>query len=69
MVRLHWEAVRIIAVPTAVTYPSDGVSHFRMLKDNVYISWMHTRLFFGMLWRLPRLLSRRLMHRGPRAIA
>jgi glycosyltransferase involved in cell wall biosynthesis len=69
MVRLHWEGVRIIAVPTAVTYPSDGVSHFRMLKDNVYISWMHTRLFFGMLWRLPRLLSRRLMHRGPRAIA
>ena len=51
MVRLHWSGVRIIAMPTQVTYPRDGVSHFKMLKDNVYISWMHTRLFFGMLWR------------------
>jgi len=30
------------------------------LRDNLRISWMHTRLFFGMLWRLPRLLRRRL---------
>jgi glycosyltransferase involved in cell wall biosynthesis len=67
MVRLHWSGVHIIAVPTRVTYPRDGVSHFKMLEDNVFISRMHTRLFFGMLWRLPALLSRRLMHRGPRA--
>jgi glycosyltransferase involved in cell wall biosynthesis len=60
MVRMHWSGVRIIAVPTHVTYPRDGVSHFKMLKDNVYISWMHTRLFFGMLKRLPVLLARRL---------
>ena len=69
MVRLHWEGVRIIAVPTRVTYPSDGVSHFKMLEDNVFISGMHTRLFFGMLWRLPRLLSRRLLQRGSKAAA
>ena len=69
MVRLHWSGVRIIAVPTRVTYPSDGISHFRMLEDNVYISRMHARLFFGMLWRLPALLSRRLMHRGSKAAA
>ena len=69
MVRLSWSGVRIIAVPTRVTYPRDGVSHFRMLEDNVFISRMHTRLFFGMLWRLPTLLVRRLMHRGPRAAA
>ena len=55
--------------PTHVTYPRDGVSHFRMLKDNVHISWMHTRLFFGMLRRLPSLLARRVAHRGPRAAA
>jgi hypothetical protein len=29
-----------------------------MWRDNVRISWMHTRLFFGMLWRLPALLTR-----------
>ena len=69
MVRLHWEGVRIIAVPTRVTYPSDGVSHFKMLADNVFISWMHTRLFFGMLWRLPTMLSRRLLNRGTKVVA
>jgi len=68
MVRLSWSGVRIISVPIRVTYPRDGVSHFRMLKDNVHISWMHTRLFFGMLWRLPSLLSR-VMHRGHKAAA
>ena len=69
MVRLSWKGVRIISVPTRVTYPRDGISHFRMLEDNVYISRMHTRLFFGMLWRLPALLSRRVFHRGTGAVA
>jgi hypothetical protein len=35
------------------------VSHFRVWRDNVQISWMHTRLFFGMLPRIPRLLLRK----------
>jgi glycosyltransferase involved in cell wall biosynthesis len=58
IVRLHWAAVPIRTVPTKVTYPLDGVSHFRMWRDNARISDMHTRLFFGMLWRLPHLLLR-----------
>jgi hypothetical protein len=69
MVRLHWSGVHIVAVPTLVTYPLDGVSHFKMLQDNVFISRMHTRLFFGMLRRLPMLLGRRLKHHGPKAAA
>jgi glycosyltransferase involved in cell wall biosynthesis len=69
MVRLHWSGVRIVALPTQVTYPRDGVSHFKMLEDNVHISWMHTRLFFGMLRRLPSLLMRRAVQRGPKAVA
>ena len=43
-------------MPTRVTYPLDGLSHFDALKDNVRISLMHTRLFFGMLPRIPSLL-------------
>jgi hypothetical protein len=43
-----------------VVYPDDGVSHFDVWRDNVRISKMHTRLFFGMLRRLPRLLAMRL---------
>lgn len=60
IVRLHWAGLAIRTVPTRVTYPLDGVSHFRLWRDNARISAMHTRLFFGMLWRAPRLLLRRL---------
>jgi len=59
IVRLHWAGVPIRTIPTRVTYPLDGVSHFRLWRDNARISAMHTRLFFGMLRRLPRLLLRR----------
>ena len=58
LVRAVWAGVPVVSMPTQVTYPSDGVSHFKMWRDNVRISWMHTRLFFGMLWRLPVLLAR-----------
>jgi predicted LPLAT superfamily acyltransferase len=60
-VRLMWAGVPVVNVPTRVTYPPGGISHFRLFRDNVAISWMHTRLFFGMLLRLPALLGRRLL--------
>ena len=59
-VRLVWGGTKVINIPTHVTYPLDGVSHFDVLWDNVRISGMHTRLFFGMLIRLPKLLWRKL---------
>ena len=59
LVRLHWQGLAVRDCPTRVTYPEHGVSHFRMLRDNLRISAMHTRLFFGMVWRLPRLLARK----------
>lgn len=58
-VRLHWQGVKVINIGTDVRYPLDGVSHFRMLEDNVLISKKHAQLFLGMLWRLPMLLLRR----------
>lgn len=58
MVRLYWQGVDVHFVPTKVTYPEDGLSHFDALKDNVLISLMHTRLVFGMLVRIPYLLQR-----------
>jgi len=59
MVRLYWQGTRSRFLPTRVTYPADGVSHFDAVKDNIKISWMHTRLFFGMLPRIPFLLRQR----------
>ena len=59
MVRLYWQGTPSRFIRTRVTYPPSGVSHFDALHDNLRISWMHTRLFFGMLPRIPHLLSRR----------
>lgn len=56
LVRLKWRGHRIVPVPVQVRYPADGSSNFRMFWDNVSISRMHTRLFFGMLLRSPSLL-------------
>jgi glycosyltransferase involved in cell wall biosynthesis len=61
-VRLYWRGVPIRNVVTAVIYPQDGSSHFRVVRDNVRLSWLYTRLFFGMLWRVPCLLR---MKRSP----
>ena len=58
LVRLYWEGCDIDFVKTRVIYPENGVSHFDALWDNVKISWMHTRLFFGMLPRAPKLIAR-----------
>ncbi len=59
-VRLVWAGVPVVNQPTRVHYPIGGISHFRVWRDNVLISAMHTRLFFGMLLRSPLLLARKL---------
>lgn len=67
-VRLAWLAVPAINVDAPVRYfdaEGDGVSHFRYGRDNRLLIWMHLRLLSGFLWRLPRLITRRL--RGKRA--
>lgn len=58
MVRLYWQGTPSRFISTRVTYPESGLSHFDALHDNLRISWMHTRLFFGMVPRIPQLLSR-----------
>jgi len=60
IVRLHWRGVPVVNQPTRVVYPVGGISHFRLWRDNVLISRMHTVLFFGMLRHLPMLLRRKL---------
>lgn len=58
VVRLYWQGLDVINLPTKVQYPLDGVSHFNMLDDNLLISRKHAQLFFGMLLRFPKLLLR-----------
>ena len=66
VVRLCWRGVRPINLPAAVRYyrtDEGGVSHFRYLRDNVLLTWMHTRLLIGFVLRLPVLLARRVRGR------
>ncbi|NOQ36726.1 MAG: glycosyltransferase [Methylococcaceae bacterium] len=61
VVRLAWRGVKAINLETPVRYlavEEGGVSQFRYLRDNVLLTGMHTRLFFGFLWRLPKLIMR-----------
>lgn len=61
LVRLAWIGVPIRSIRTKVIYPEGGRSNFRLVADNWLITLMHTRLFFGMLFRLPRLIARKLL--------
>jgi glycosyltransferase involved in cell wall biosynthesis len=66
VVRLCWRGVRPVNLPAPVRYYSadeGGVSHFNYLRDNVLLTWMHTRLFIGFVLRLPVLLMRRVLGR------
>ena len=58
LVRLYWKKVYPLFYPIKVHYPADGISNFRMVRDNIRISWMFSRLCAGMLLRLPLLIIR-----------
>ena len=60
LVRAVWAGIPLIYVPVPVAYPEDGKSHFRYLRDNVEITWMHIRLLLGMLVRSPELICRKI---------
>lgn len=58
IVRLHWQGIDIVNIPTEVRYHEDVPSNFRPWADNWAITRMHTLLFFGMLIRMPKLIKR-----------
>jgi hypothetical protein len=63
VVRLAWRGVAPVNLDAPVKYLSaeeGGVSHFNYVRDNVLLTWMHTRLMLEFLLRLPLLVLRRL---------
>ncbi len=61
-VRLVWRGVPPVNVRAPVRYlkPEEGgVSHFNYYRDNVLLTWMHTRLVLEFVVRLPFLLWRK----------
>jgi glycosyltransferase involved in cell wall biosynthesis len=61
-VRLVWRGLRPINLPAPVKYlrpDQGGVSHFNYLRDNILLTWMHTRLVLESVVRLPFLIWRK----------
>jgi len=68
VVRLAWRGVKPINVDAPVKYltaEEGGVSHFQYGRDNLLLTWMHTRLMVEFVLRLPLLLWRRLQRLPP----
>jgi hypothetical protein len=54
-VRIAWGGTPVLNLLTRVRYigaGEGGVSHFRLVRDNALISWMHTRLVLSLFGRL-----------------
>ena len=54
VVRLVWARVPVRGVEVQVRYFDDGVSHYRVLRDNWLLSRLHARLCFELLERALR---------------
>ena len=50
VIRLVRSGVPVVNLPTKVCYPEAGVSHFRMVEDNLRIAWAYARLAFEVPW-------------------
>ena len=66
VVRLSWAGVPPVNLAAPVRYyqaGEGGVSHFKYLRDNTLLTWMHIRLVGGLLIRLPQLIVQRVRGR------
>jgi glycosyltransferase involved in cell wall biosynthesis len=61
-VRLYWSGVQPLNMPSKVRYrdrKEGGVTHFRYLRDNLLLIWVHTQLTLKAIPMLPRLIRLR----------
>lgn len=63
LVHLSWAGVPVVSESVKVSYPKDGISNFRMVRDNLRIAGTYTRLCVGMILRLPLLAARKIKRR------
>lgn len=60
LTHLCWENVPVVSEAVEITYPKDGISNFRPLRDNLHISLTFARLTLGMLIRIPVFILRKI---------
>lgn len=58
LVHFIWKGIPVVQSPVKISYPKDGVSNFRVVRDNVHIFLAYTRLCIGMMFRSPVLIFR-----------
>ncbi len=51
LVRACWAGIELEFIPTRVDYPKEGLSHFRLIADNLRFARMHSVLTFEALGR------------------
>ncbi len=64
LVRLWWRGLRVVNIPSRVSYNNPEGSNFRLLADNLQISLLHTGLVLESLFRLPALWINRFTTRA-----
>ncbi|HYB99545.1 MAG TPA: glycosyltransferase family 2 protein [Candidatus Limnocylindrales bacterium] len=58
-VRMYWSGAPILTVPTRVSYPTDGVSHFDMVRDNLRLAGTYARLLAELPLAAPGIIAAR----------
>mgnify|MGYP000296259608 CR=1 FL=1 len=61
--RMAWQGVPAVNLLSPVTYFTPlqgGISHFRYLRDNLLLIWMHLRLLAEFILRLPAVIAYRI---------
>jgi len=58
-VRLFRAGLPIVTLPTRVSYPTDGVSHFDMLRDNLRLIATYARLLAELPLQAPSIVMAR----------
>ena len=56
-VRLVWDGLDVVALPTRVIYRAGGLSHFSLARDYPRLASLYTRLIAARLGRLPARLA------------
>jgi glycosyltransferase involved in cell wall biosynthesis len=62
-IRLVWEGVPVVSVPTPVVYREGGISHFDVVWDDLRLAGLYARLTAGLVPRAAGLLARRVRER------
>src|SRR5262249_2478311 len=57
-VRLYWDGLDVVTVPTRVRYPEGGLSHFDVVWDDLRLARLYLGLAAGTALRAPQLLAR-----------